>query len=101
MSRTVYLHVGLPKSGTYYVQKVLAGNKARLKEAGLLFPGRSWTDQVRAVQDVRWSQATPRRPAVDGAWRKLVTEVQAWPQDAIISMEWLGSSSPDQITSSP
>lgn len=87
MSRTVFLHVGLPKSGTTYLQRVLGANKARLrKEAALLYPGRRWSDQVAAVQDVR---RMGRPQASAGAWAALVEEIAAWSGDSIVSMEWL------------
>lgn len=87
MTSRVFLHVGLPKSGTTYLQSVLEANRAALRdEAGLLFPGASWDDQVRAVQDVRemggYDDAT-------GAWPALVEEIRRWPGDAVVSMEWL------------
>ncbi len=98
MSTNVYLHVGLPKSGTSYVQKVLTANKTALKRAGLLFPGETWGEQVRAVQDIR-GMTVPRgrRALVDGAWERLVTEAATWSGDVIISMEWLASARPEHI----
>ena len=87
MSQRVFLHVGLPKSGTSYVQKLLAANKHRLKtEAGLLFPGARWHQQVLAVRDVR---DMGRRRAASGTWARLVREIAAWPGNSVISMEWL------------
>ena len=38
MSQRVYLHVGVPKSGTTFLQVSLAENKKSLKEAGVLYP---------------------------------------------------------------
>ena len=93
MSRRLFLHVGLPKSGTTYVQAVLGENKARLKErAAVLYPGRTWAAQVLAARDVL--DANPsgfRNPEVDGAWQRLLDEVRAWHGDSVVSMEWLGS----------
>jgi hypothetical protein len=87
MSQRVFLHVGLPKSGTSYVQKLLAANKPRLKrDADLLFPGARWHKQVLAVRDVR---DMGRRRAARGQWAQLVKEIAAWPGDSVISMEWL------------
>ena len=87
MSQRVFLHVGLPKSGTSYLQKLLAANKPRLKrDAGLLFPGKKWHQQVLAVRDVR---DMGRRRAANGQWAQLVGEIAAWPGDSVISMEWL------------
>ncbi len=98
--KRVFLHVGLPKSGTKFIQSVLAGNKEKLeREAGLLYPGRSWPDQVRAVRDVREMPPRNKRQRVEvpGSWNRLAAEVNAFPGDAVISMEWLCRSEPHQI----
>jgi hypothetical protein len=99
VAQKVYLHVGLPKSGTSYLQAVFADNKARLRDrAKLLYPGKTWADQVHAVRDVL--AANPhggKDPAVHGAWQRLVDEVDAWPGDALVSMEWLGSAERRQV----
>lgn len=99
MVRRVFLHVGLPKSGTTYVQAVARRNKAELAErAGLLFPGRTWNDQVHAVRDLRELKvARGRRGVTVGAWNRLVAEVEAWPGDALVSMEWLCKATALQI----
>lgn len=98
MANKVYLHVGLPKSGTTYLQAVLGENKSRLSErCDLLYPGASWVAQVHAVRDVL--AANPhgsRNPRTDGAWQRLVDEIAAWHGDAVVSMEWLGSANPAQ-----
>ena len=39
MSRNVFLHVGLPKSGTSYLQKTLTANKDDLERGGPAVPG--------------------------------------------------------------
>ncbi|HET6561109.1 MAG TPA: hypothetical protein VFG72_04485 [Marmoricola sp.] len=99
MSRTVYLHVGLPKSGTSYLQRLLSANKERLEqEAALLFPGKAWNEQVLAVKDVRGIRDGRPRRFVDGAWDRLVAEIHGWPGDAIVSMEWLCAASDPQIS---
>jgi hypothetical protein len=95
MSQAVFLHVGLPKSGTSYLQGVLSTNKdALMRDEGLLFPGKSWQQQVLAVQDVREMN---RHRGVDGAWARLVAEIAAWPGDAVVSMEWLCAASEDVV----
>jgi hypothetical protein len=99
VSRRVFLHVGLPKSGTTYLQAVLAKNKRSLDErSSLLYPGRSWDDQVDAVCDVRRLRAarSPGR-SVPGAWDRLVSEIEAWPGDSVVSMEWLCMASRGQV----
>ncbi len=98
MSKRLFLHVGLPKSGTTYLQAVLAENKKRLrKRARLLYPGASWEAQVLAARDVL--AAHPHGvldSKVKGAWDRLVREVNEWDGDAVVSMEWLGSAEPAQ-----
>lgn len=97
MANRLFLHVGLPKSGTTYLQAVLAENKPRLSERSrLLYPGASWTAQVRAVRDVLSLSRDGGDLPADGAWRRLVDEVTAWDGDAVVSMEWLGSAEPHQ-----
>ncbi len=34
----LYLHVGLPKSGTTFLQGLMANNRTRLKEVGYIYP---------------------------------------------------------------
>jgi len=90
----VFLHVGLPKSGTSFVQRILVANRGRLKSSGLLFPGRRWHQQVMAVRDVR---TMGRRRGTGGAWERLVQEIAAWPDDSVISMEWLCAAPADVV----
>lgn len=99
MARKVYLHVGLPKSGTTYLQAVLGENKQRLRtRADLLYPGESWRAQVHAARDVLSPELHgSTNPAVEGAWGRLVDEIASWRGDAVVSMEWLGSADPSQV----
>ena len=91
MARTVYFHIGLPKSGTTYLQSVLGANKQPLGErADLLYPGRRWADQGDAVVDLcRLGTPPERRRKVRGAWERLVEEMRGWSGDCVVSMEWL------------
>ena len=59
------------------------------------FPGERWRDQVRAVVDVLGRQHVG--PSVAGCWDALVAEIAAWPGTAVISMEFLGPATPEQI----
>lgn len=98
MAEKTFLHVGLPKSGTTYLQAVLAENKDRLAERSrLLFPGRNWMEQVKAVRDVRGQQGRGASPDDAGAWQSLVDEITAWDGDAVVSMEWLGGAPTEQV----
>ena len=98
MATKTFLHVGLPKSGTTYLQAVLAENKARLEDrAGLLFPGKNWLEQVRAVRDLRGLKSRGASADDAGAWQSLVDEIAAWDGDAVVSMEWLGGAPTEQV----
>jgi hypothetical protein len=55
---TVFLHIGLMKSGTSFVQRVLQKNRKALKESGLLFPGRRWREQVDGVEKINGAKCT-------------------------------------------
>lgn len=92
MSRRLLLHTGTMKSGTSFLQNVLAENKQRLAEShDLLFPGRRWRQQVSAVQDLIDRGARGQEPLdPEGPWESIATEVREWPGDAVISMEFLG-----------
>lgn len=98
MALKTFLHVGLPKSGTTYLQAVLAENKDRLADRSrVLFPGRAWRDQVKAVRDVRRQQGRGASASDAGAWQAMVDEIAAWDGDAVVSMEWLGGAPTDQV----
>jgi hypothetical protein len=99
VSQSVFLHVGLPKSGTTYLQAVLGKNKETLKQRSrLLYPGERWGRQVDAVKDVRRMRVPPsQRATVAGAWDRLVAEMADWPGDSLMSMEWLCMANPGQI----
>lgn len=96
MAQRVVLHVGAMKSGTSYVQRLLLANRDHLADRGVLFPGRSWRDQVRAVSDLVGRRRVVSAPP-DQAWDSLVRELGAWPGTGIVSMEFLGPAGPDKI----
>ncbi|TQK70139.1 hypothetical protein [Nocardioides sp. SLBN-35] len=98
MAQRVVLHVGTMKSGTSFLQNVLGENKAELAERGVLFPGRRWRRQVRAVKELiaHGGPGQPPMPA-DGVWQQLVEEIRAWPGTAVVSMEYLAPRDEKQI----
>jgi hypothetical protein len=98
MAKRVVVHVGLPKSGTTYLQGVLGANRARLRERSeMLYPGPTWGRQVEAVRDLLDANPHGERSArTSGAWQRLVEELEDWPGGAVISMEWLCAATPAQ-----
>jgi hypothetical protein len=94
----VFLHIGSPKTGTTFLQEVLWSNRAALREAGVLYPGRRPDAHFLATQDLRelvWHGHVD--PAVAGAWDRIVTAARNWQGTSIISHEMLGSASPAAI----
>lgn len=90
-TREVYVHVGLPKSGTTYLQSALRGSRADLARAGVLVPGTDAGAQRQAAWDLLGRRlGGVSQQHVPGAWRRLVDEVQQWEGDkAVISEEFL------------
>lgn len=94
---TVFLHVGVPKSGTTYLQSRFEANHRRAAAQGLLWPGPSWGRHVTAARDLG---RLPDGAALDsnGAWSKLAREALGWRgRSVLISMEWLAELTPHQV----
>lgn len=95
---TTYLHIGLPKTGTTFVQGVLAANSDNFSAHGLTYPGRS-TDHFLAAQDVIGhvfrGHPDERTP---GSWHSLVREVGKARGSAVISHELFSLATDDAVT---
>ncbi len=69
--RRAFLHVGLPKTGTTYLQHILWGSKDRLREHGVLLPGPTRRRHLLASLDVREDPKLARRDGdVRDPWRR-------------------------------
>jgi hypothetical protein len=81
----LFVHIGMPKSGTTYLQTLLWSNKSRLADHGVLVPGSVRYDHNRIAQAVRL-----KRPDANAlrAWARTVDEVHEWPGTAVLSNEW-------------
>lgn len=98
MTDRVFLHVGAPKSGTTYLQDVLATNRDHLETQGVLVGGRRRLDLVHAGMVVR---EDPRLedlpPRASGAWDRLVAEIEGWSgHTAVVSYELLAGATREQ-----
>lgn len=97
MAEKVFFHLGLPKTGTTYLQSVLWSNKEALRDQGLLLPGSSARQHMQASVVVREHPGLPNRaPEVRESWAGLVDEIKAWPHAALISHEFFGAATHDQ-----
>ncbi len=96
-AKRLRLHIGAMKTGTTYVQGMLARNRERLALAGVLYP-EPWSDQVEAVRDVLGLKGGSHLGSIDGSWSRMVGQLHDWADsDAIISVEFLSFAKPDQV----
>jgi hypothetical protein len=97
--RQVFLHVGLHKTGTTYLQNVLRANRAELRGQGVEYLADPDRSQRSATRDLKGALGRGfDDPRVPGAWDRLVAGVAE--RDAptvLISDEGLGSAKPRQI----
>jgi len=87
----VYLHIGLPKTGTSYLQGLLWDSRQMLAAHGVLVPGDRRAAQNHAVWDFMGRRTRgAEQPLVSGSWQAVVAEVCAWSgTHAVISEEFL------------
>jgi hypothetical protein len=96
--RTVFLHVGAPKTGTTYLQSKLWHNREALRRDGFCYPGKEWPAHVWAALDLRRVKFRGvTDPNVPGVWRKLVREIRQSGGPGIIDQELLSGARPEHI----
>lgn len=96
MARQVFLHIGVPKSGTTFLQTRMWHNRPQLQAQGILYPGAKRLDHYHASQVVR--DADPERLGSDAdSWDRLVAELSGWPEVGLISHEFFCMATTDQI----
>src|SRR5687768_8514061 len=84
----VYLHVGLPKTGTTTIQAALELNAGRLASAGILFPGGGHRAQRMAAYDLLGQRVRGEdRGEATGALGRLVAEVAAHDGPSVVVSE--------------
>ncbi|HET9421126.1 MAG TPA: hypothetical protein VFO49_08310 [Nocardioides sp.] len=97
MSRRVFVHIGLPKTGTSYLQSVIWPQRDTLRAHGLLVPGREKRDHLFSSMIVRDDPGVQRRgPGADQAWDVVRREIAAHDGDALVSHEFFCAASPEQ-----
>ena len=95
MARTVHLHVGLPKTGTTFLQTTMWENRPALRQQGFLYPGRSRMDHYHSSQEVRGASRAKLGEHA-GVWDRLVAELAAWDGDGLVSHEFFSMASAEQ-----
>ena len=84
----VYLHIGAPKTGTTYLQTVLDAAATPLQSRGLLFP-EGKAGQQRATRDLLNQGSPDARRQRSGSWRRVVAQINEWPESVVFSNETL------------
>jgi hypothetical protein len=94
----VFVHIGLPKTGTTYLQDRLWRNRDRALGVGLCYPGDGIDDHFHAAAHLQ-----PKRyldwvdPEHAGAWSTMVAQMRAWPGTSLVSHELLATANREQI----
>lgn len=96
--RSVYLHIGEPKTGTTYLQQILWANRRQLREHGVVVPGKRPVAHWAAAQDLRQIDQPPNDPfgSYAGHWSRLAAEALRAPRAAVISHELISGVDADQ-----
>ncbi len=84
MSRTVFVHLGAPKTGTTYLQDRLAANRAELERHGVHYPLGGAASHFGAALDLIEESWGGQRDGVRGDWPALVRRVRAAPSRATV-----------------
>lgn len=93
----VFLHVGLPKTGTTTLQAALDRHVDELAAAGVLFPGGRHEKQRLAVFDLLGQRLEGDERQVAGAFGRLVEEMAAYDgRSIVVTEEILGMARPRQ-----
>lgn len=93
----VFLHIGLPKTGTTYLQQVLWSNRKQLVAGGIFLPGFGHREHLWAALDLRERPRLAKRdPRAPGSWRRLVDEAGTQGRDVLITHEFFCGASPGQ-----
>ena len=97
MARRVFFHIGLPKTGTTYLQTLMWNNHEELKRQGILLPGRSGREHLWASGAVREDPNLARRsPEAPLAWERLTEQINAWDGTAVVTHEFFAAASAEQ-----
>ena len=95
----LYLHVGLPKSGTTFLQGLMANNRTRLKERGFIYPFIRRETMFHTAVELRGQHERWGLPAekIDGTWNLVLNRIRGFGGVGIVSHELLAAATPEQV----
>ncbi|HEV2796389.1 MAG TPA: hypothetical protein VGV65_02125 [Nocardioides sp.] len=93
------LHIGLPKTGTTYLQQVVWGNRDRLAADGVLLPGFGHREHLWAALDLQERPRLAKRHRdAPGSWERLVEQAARQSRDVLLTHEFLCGATAEQAT---
>jgi hypothetical protein len=91
MAKRIFLHVGTPKTGTTYLQRLLWSNKHVLEEQGLLLPLKNVRDHyylsVLGRDLDKEEDRADLPPRALPLWERMAEQVANWDGDVLVSHE--------------
>ncbi|MGI8614939.1 MAG: hypothetical protein ACR2KL_13500 [Nocardioidaceae bacterium] len=94
--RTVFLHVGAPKTGTSQLQDLLFLNRATLAAKGVLYPADRFDTQFLAALDLLGKRWGGLESEAVGSWGRLVEQASTFCGTVIVSHEVFAGASSEQ-----
>src|SRR5215207_7032010 len=97
MAAKVFLHIGLPKTGTTYLQTVMWADRERMRSQGVLLPGRERRDHLWSTRIIREDpNLHTYEERVRESWGALKAEIAGCDGTALISHEFFAGASAEQ-----
>ena len=95
MADRVFFHIGLPKSGTTYLQTIMWQNRGLLRRQGLLYPGRKRMEHYHAF---RQAQGAPLSELAGNGdvWGRFTRRLATWDGTGLLSHEFWSMLDADQ-----
>jgi hypothetical protein len=97
MVERVFVHVGLPKTATSYLQTIVWSARDELRARGVVVPGTERRDHLWASRTVREDHHQERAPEHHRtAWDRICAELAESPGTGLVSHEFFAAASPGQ-----
>jgi hypothetical protein len=99
VAERVFVHIGLPKTATSYLQTILWSNRDLLRERGVVVPGSERRDHLWASRTVREEAGQARAPERHRtAWDRIRHELASTSGTGLVSHEFFAAASAPQAT---
>ncbi|QIX27651.1 hypothetical protein ncot_14385 [Nocardioides sp. JQ2195] len=98
MAERIYWHIGLPKTGTTYLQKILWNNREELERSGISLPAAGHRRSLWAALDLMGNTRLDRRhPDAPGSWERLCQELDSVEGTALLTHEFFCGATAQQV----